>query len=101
MKLGAADFIEKPFDPNILLEKIKICIDSNRKQIELLNRYWTLTKKECEVFECVTQGAKNKEMANNLCISIPTVEAHRSQVMKKMQAKSLSELVKMSVILSK
>jgi len=101
MKLGAADFIEKPFDPNILLEKIKICIDSNRKQIELLNRYWTLTKKECEVFECVTQGAKNKEMANNLCISIPTVEAHRSRVMKKMQAKSLSELVKMSVILSK
>ncbi len=101
MKLGAIDFIEKPFDPNILLEKIKTCIDSNREQIELLSRYRTLTKKECEVFECVTQGGKNKEMANNLCISIPTVEAHRSRVMKKMQAKSLSELVKMSVMLSK
>ena len=101
MKLGAIDFIEKPFDPNILLEKIKTCIDSNRKQIELLGRYRTLTKKECEIFECVAKGKKNKEMAENLCISMPTVEAHRSRVMKKMQASSLSELVKMSVTLSK
>lgn len=99
MKLGAIDFIEKPFDPNILLEKIKTCIDSNRKQIELLSRYRTLTKKECEVFECVTQGVKNKEMANNLCISMPTVEAHRSRVMKKMQAKSIAELVRASVLI--
>jgi len=82
-------------------EKIKIAIDSNRKQIELLGRYRTLTKKECEIFECVAKGKKNKEMAENLCISMPTVEAHRSRVMKKMQASSLSELVKMSVTLSK
>jgi FixJ family two-component response regulator len=101
MKLGAFDFIEKPFDPDHLLQRIKVAIDSNREKIELINRYYTLTKKEREVFRCVVKGEKNKEMAESLYISMPTIEAHRSRVMRKMQAASLPDLVKMSVILSK
>lgn len=100
MKLGAFDFVEKPFDPDVLLGKVNAAIESSKDKVHVLNQYRLLTHKEKLVFTCVVKGDRNKNIAEELFISLPTVEAHRSKVMKKMRAKSLPELVKMSVALT-
>ena len=69
--------------------------------MRILSNYHILTAREKLVLEKILLGLKNKEIADSLYISIPTVEAHRSKVMKKMQATSLPELVKMSVYISR
>lgn len=100
MKIGAFDFIEKPFDPEMLMAKINLAIDKYQQKIQVLNRYQELTNKELEVCACVIKGMKNREISETLFMSVPTVEAHRSKVMKKMQANSLPELVKMLVLIN-
>ena len=101
MQLGAFDFIQKPFDPEALLEKVVKANEVFEDRMCILSNYHILTAKEKLVLEQVLLGLKNKDIADSLCISIPTVEAHRSKVMKKMQATSLPELVKMSVYISR
>lgn len=102
VQAGAADFIEKPFRDQLLLDAIHRAITRDAEQrgvasrrSEIEQRLQRLTPREREVLERVMQGARNKVIAFDLNISQSTVEAHRSKVMEKMQAKTLSDLMRM------
>jgi RNA polymerase sigma factor (sigma-70 family) len=104
MKSGAVDFIEKPFNDELLLDAIRNALSLDERQrghraerAELAARLAHLTPREHEVMEMVTEGRSNKEIANALGVSAKTVEAHRARVMEKMQAGSLAELVRMAI----
>ncbi|WP_456374497.1 response regulator transcription factor [Thiolapillus sp.] len=105
MKEGAIDFIEKPFNDELLLDAIRnaLAVDERQRQeqtlrAELASCLATLTPREHEVMEMVTAGKSNKEIASALGVSAKTVEAHRAKVMDKMKASSLAELVRMSIM---
>jgi len=102
MKGGAIDFIEKPFNDEVLLDAIRRAIAYEEQQrsqhvenLHIQERLSHLTPREHEVMEMVTEGRSNKEIANALGVSAKTIEAHRARVMEKMQAGSLAELVRM------
>jgi len=102
MKAGAIDFIEKPFNDELLLESIRGALAMDHKQREIQSqrasiatRLAHLTPREHEVMDMVTEGRSNKEIAQELGVSAKTVEAHRARVMEKMEAGSLAELVRM------
>jgi RNA polymerase sigma factor (sigma-70 family) len=104
MKHGAVDFIEKPFNDEVLLDAIRRAIAHEHQQriqqgeyLQLQQRLASLTPREHEVMTMVTEGRSNKEIANALGVSAKTVEAHRARVMEKMQAGSLAELVRMAL----
>ncbi|MCG8691421.1 MAG: response regulator transcription factor [Minwuiales bacterium] len=104
MKAGAFDFIEKPFNEDVLLETIKralALIDEKRiddASIEdSANRIAGLTPREREVLDQLLIGRQNKAIAAELGISPRTVEIHRARVMQKMQANSLSHLIRMAL----
>jgi len=101
MKAGAIDFIEKPFDGEHMLDSVRRAIayaKQNRSQAELAqaaeNLIAGLTTREREVLEQLVAGRANKVIAYELDISPRTVEIHRAHLMEKMQAKSLSELIR-------
>ena len=101
-RAGAVDFLEKPFNNEILLERIAEAIKkdlASREQLieyrKIQNRLDHLTVREQEVLSLITSGHSNKAVAKKLAISNRTVEAHRASIMEKMQAKSLAELMMM------
>jgi FixJ family two-component response regulator len=103
MQAGAIDFVEKPFDNELLLDRIQKAVAENVragservKRIEIAERMQLLTSREREVLDLVVAGQTNKSAARHLDISEKTVEIHRANVMRKMQAKSLADLVKMA-----
>jgi len=103
MKAGAIDFLTKPFRDQDLLDAIHKAIarDRDRRQqraevAELRQRYEELTLREREVMKLVTQGLLNKQIAAELGASETTVKIHRGQVMRKMGAESLPDLVRMA-----
>jgi FixJ family two-component response regulator len=102
MKSGAVDFIEKPFNNELLLDRIQRALSDSVKvreirleQEKIKARMARLTPREREVLERVIAGDTNKGVARRLGISDKTVELHRSRVMEKMKAGSLAALVKM------
>ena len=104
MKAGALDFIEKPFEEEVLLQALERAARqlANRKISEdhaptVRARVETLTDRERQVLSGVVAGLPNKSIAYDLQISPRTVEVYRSNVMMKMQAKSLPELVRMTL----
>ena len=104
LKLGAFDFIEKPFNDQLLLDAIQKGIKLNSDKVEsfaksetIYNNIKSLTPRENQVMSRVTEGKPNKVIAHELSVSIKTVEVHRARMMEKMAANSVAELVKMTI----
>lgn len=106
MKAGAVDFIEKPFTDEVLVEAIKRAasqIEDTTHQVEdvavLRSRLNKLSDRERQVLSAVVAGLPNKTIGYDLSISPRTVEVHRANIMSKMEARSLPELVRMALTL--
>jgi RNA polymerase sigma factor (sigma-70 family) len=108
VQAGAVNFIEKPFRDQILLDSVHraIEVDAERRGeasrlSDIQDRLDQLTPREREVLDLVISGMRNKNISQQLGITLSTVEAHRSRVMEKMQADSLSHLMRMMLTLEK
>jgi len=105
MHAGVADFLEKPFDDDALLAAVRTALargaearDQAAHTSEIVSRLETLSTRERQVLDGLVAGQANKVIAYDLDISPRTVEVYRANVMTKMQARSLSELVRMSMV---
>jgi len=105
MKIGAADFLEKPFDDEVLLASVRSAlrqrdVDEKRhaERAEVESRLAALSNRERDVLEGLVAGRANKQIAYELGISPRTVEIYRANLMNKMQAGSLSDLVRMALV---
>jgi FixJ family two-component response regulator len=103
MKAGAAEFLTKPFDDDVLLAAVRGAIERSLTAFaeksatnDLQERFASLSGREREVMKLVVQGLLNKQVGGELGISEITVKAHRGRVMQKMQAKSFADLVNMA-----
>jgi FixJ family two-component response regulator len=106
MKAGAIDFLPKPFRDQDMLDAVMRAFDQDRKRrdeekavSQLRHLFESLTRREREVLPLVISGLMNKQIAYRLEISEITVKIHRGQVMKKMEARSLADLVRMAEML--
>jgi FixJ family two-component response regulator len=103
MKAGAVEFLTKPFHDQDLLDAIHVAVERDRARRKeeaeiatLLQRWESLTPREREVFPLVVSGLLNKQIAGQIGTSETTVKVHRSQLMRKMGADSLAELVRLA-----
>jgi len=105
MKLGAVDFLEKPFDDNALIAAVRSALsrrerdlERDSEKLEIHSRIAALSNRERQVLEGLVAGHANKTIAFDLGISPRTVEIYRANLMTKMQASSLSDLVRMTLM---
>jgi FixJ family two-component response regulator len=103
MKAGAVDFLQKPFDEQVLLDAVNQALERDQAarktealRLEILRRMELLTPREREVFELVVRGLLNKQIAAELGAAEKTIKVHRARVMQKMEADSLADLVRMA-----
>jgi len=103
---GAMTFIEKPFDDQVLIDHVHNALTKDKErrqrvsvQNEKRERYENLTRREKQVFGLIVQGLSNQEAADDLQINRKTVEGHRANMMAKMKAESLAELVQTAIAL--
>ena len=101
LKIGAFDFIEKPFDYEVFLDQVRTAVDESvrihdedARRAETTKRLQLLTPRERQVMEMIAAGETNRSIAFHLGLSEKTVEAHRAKVMQKMQADSLADLIR-------
>jgi FixJ family two-component response regulator len=106
IKSGAIEFLTKPLHEQQLLDAVQQGIDHDRVRrqegkviVQLRERFDSLTPREREILTVVVSGLRNKQIANELGLSEMTVKVHRSQIMRKMQANSLVDLVRMADLL--
>jgi len=104
IKIGAFDFIEKPFDENRLLASIRNAVEQRRQQMsdateleQLQSRFNSLSLRQRQVMELAVAGLSSKEIGKRLKISSKTVENHRAWVMERIGARNLAELVRMAM----
>jgi two-component system response regulator FixJ len=105
MKIGAADFFEKPFDDDLLVASVRAALRQRADQTkrgaeraDIEHRISTLSPREKDVLAGLIEGRANKQIAFDLGISPRTVEIYRANLMSKMQAGSLSDLVRMALL---
>ena len=105
MKQGAAEFIEKPYDAEVLLSAVRAALTSHEEsaardleKASVGERMAALSPRERQVLDGLVAGRSNKVIARDLGISDRTVEVYRANVMTKMQARSLSQLVRMALV---
>ena len=104
MKAGAADFLVKPLDEEVVLESVRRALDKDRSSqnernelMELGRRFNSLTPREHEVLELVVSGRLNKQVGAELGTSEKTVKVHRARIMRKMGVQSLAQLVQLII----
>lgn len=104
MKAGAAEFVQKPFESELILRLVRACLEDNDDAVDasarrnrVLRRIESLTARERQVLTLIMEGASNKAIASGLAISPRTVEIYRANVMSKMRADNLSELIRMTL----
>lgn len=100
MKAGAKDFVLKPFNEQSLIESVQKYLNASagfngQSFSELNERYGALTQREHQVLTLIYEGKLNKQIADELSISVSTVEVHRSTLMDKMQARTTAQLIKL------
>lgn len=105
VKAGAVDFIEKPFDYQRILSLVRECLARNAEQRRRLSeregvacRLASLTPREREVLERVMAGKPSRVIAEDLVISVKTVEVHRAHIMEKLEVKSVAQLVQVALL---
>jgi two-component system, LuxR family, response regulator FixJ len=105
MKIGAAEFLEKPFDDEVLLNAVRSALNRQNtnskrqaKRADIDRRLAALSSRERDVLQGLVSGLANKQIAFNLGISPRTVEIYRANLMTKMEASSLSDLVRMALL---